>query len=87
MAEAGFKGHEADTMTGVLLPAGTPKAIVERMHAELGKIVSSPDFKERLKALGTDETPVMSAADLSAWLKNETARWRRIIEFTGVRAD
>ncbi|MBI2296158.1 MAG: tripartite tricarboxylate transporter substrate binding protein [Betaproteobacteria bacterium] len=72
---------------GMLVLAGTPKLIADRMHAEIGKIVSSPDFKARLVALGTDETPVMSPAELSAWLKNETARWRRIIELTGIRAD
>lgn len=72
---------------GMLAPAGTPKPVVDRMHAELGKIMSSPDFKATLVKLGTDETPVMSQAELGAWLKNETARWKRIIELTGIRAD
>jgi tripartite-type tricarboxylate transporter receptor subunit TctC len=71
----------------MLAPAGTPKPIADRMHAELAKIVGSPDFKATLMKLGTDETPVMSIAELGAWLRNETARWRRIIEMTGVRAD
>ena len=72
---------------GMLAPAGTPKPVVDRMHAELGRIMSSPDFKATLVKLGTDETPAMSQADLGAWLKNETARWKRIIGLTGIRAD
>jgi tripartite-type tricarboxylate transporter receptor subunit TctC len=72
---------------GMLVPAGTPKPIANRVHTEIAKIVTSPEFKARLVALGTDETPVMSTAELSAWLQDETARWRRIIEFTGIRAD
>lgn len=88
IAEAlNIRDYNITVTFGMLAPAGVPKPIVDRMHAELGKIVSSPDFKSRLVALGTDETPVMSAAELSAWLRNETARWRRIIEFTGIRAD
>ena len=72
---------------GMLAPVGTPKPVMDRMHAEIGKIVSSPDFKSRLALLGTDETPLMSTAELGAWLRNETARWKRIIELTDIRAD
>ncbi len=72
---------------GMLVPAGVPKPVAERLHAEIGKILNSADFKARLVALGTDDTPPMSQAGLSAWLNNETARWKRIIELTGIRAD
>lgn len=72
---------------GMLVPAGVPKPVAERLHAEIGKILNSADFKARLVSLGTDDTPPMSQADLSAWLKNETARWKRIIELTGIHAD
>ena len=71
----------------MLALSGTPKPVMDRMHAEIGKIVSSPDFKSRLALLGTDETPMMSTAELGAWLRNETERWKRIIELTGIRAD
>ncbi|MGH8620529.1 MAG: Bug family tripartite tricarboxylate transporter substrate binding protein [Burkholderiales bacterium] len=82
-----IRDYDITVTFGMLAPAGTPKPIVDRMHAELGRIVSSPDFKATLTKLGTDETPVMSLADLGAWLRNETARWRRIVELTGIRAD
>jgi tripartite-type tricarboxylate transporter receptor subunit TctC len=82
-----IRDYDITVTFGMLAPAGTPKAVVDRMHAELNKIVASQEFKARLVQLGTDETPVMSLADLSAWLKTETARWRRIIEYTGIRAE
>jgi tripartite-type tricarboxylate transporter receptor subunit TctC len=82
-----IRDYDITVTFGMLAPAGTPKPVVDRMHAELAKIVSSPEFKATLAKLGTDETPVMSMADLGAWLRNETARWRRIIELTGIRAD
>lgn len=82
-----IRDYDITVTFGMLAPAGAPKAIVERMQAELNKIVTSPEFKARLVALGTDQTPVMSLPALSAWLKNETERWRRIIQFTGIRAE
>jgi hypothetical protein len=50
-------------------------------------IVTSADFKETLAKPGTDEMPVMSQADLSAWLNTETARWKRIIDLTKIHGD
>jgi len=82
-----IRDYDITVTFGMLAPAGTPKPVAERMHAEMGKILSSQDFKSMLVKLGTDETPVTSLADLGAWLKNETARWNRIVEFTGIRAD
>ena len=54
MAEAGFKGHEAETMQGMLLPAGTPKAIVDKLYSTTARIMSSRDVKERIVDMGFD---------------------------------
>jgi tripartite-type tricarboxylate transporter receptor subunit TctC len=72
---------------GMLLPAGVPKPVVDRLHSEIASILNSADFKATLAKLGTDETPVMSQADLSAWLNTETARWKRIIDLTKIYGD
>lgn len=82
-----IRDYDITVTFGMLAPAGTPKPVMDRIHAEIGKIVSSPDFKSRLVLLGTDETPLMSVTELGAWLRNETARWKRIIELTDIRAD
>jgi tripartite-type tricarboxylate transporter receptor subunit TctC len=52
MAEAGVAGHEADTLTSVLAPAGTPKEIIDLLHREIAAIVALPDVKEKLTSLG-----------------------------------
>ncbi|HEY7744540.1 MAG TPA: tripartite tricarboxylate transporter substrate binding protein [Burkholderiales bacterium] len=72
---------------GMLVPAGAPKPMVDRLHAEIANILNSADFKAALAKLGTDQTPVMSQADLNAWLNTETARWRRIIDLTHIYGD
>ena len=88
IAEAlNIRDYNITVTFGMLVPAGTPKPIADRLHAEIARIMTSPDFRARLESMGTDETPVMSPVELSAWLKSETDRWRRVIEFTGIRAD
>jgi tripartite-type tricarboxylate transporter receptor subunit TctC len=52
IAEAGFPGQEADTLLGVLAPAGTPKEIIDLLHREIVRTVALPDVKEHLDAIG-----------------------------------
>jgi len=54
VAEAGLPNFEVTTWYGILAPAGTPKAIVTRLNAELVKAMHAPDLKERLAAMATD---------------------------------
>ena len=51
-AEQGIKGQDADTLTGIVAPAGTPKEIVDLLYREIAKIAAQPDVKERLTVLG-----------------------------------
>src|SRR4029079_923652 len=52
MAEAGVAGQEADTLTGIVAPAGTPKEIVEQLQRDIAKVVAQPDIKTKLDTLG-----------------------------------
>ena len=52
LAEQGVKDQEADTLTGIVAPAGTPKEIVDQLYREIARIVAQPDVKERLTVLG-----------------------------------
>lgn len=72
---------------GIMAPASTPRQIIDRVHAEIGKVVRSAEFKSRLAALGYDETPLMTPKELREWLRVETARWARIVRLTGIRAE
>jgi len=78
MSEAGVAGQEADTLQGVLVPAATPREIVDTLHREIVKIVAMPDVKERFDALGFD--PIANTPDeFSARIKNEIGRWAKVI--------
>jgi tripartite-type tricarboxylate transporter receptor subunit TctC len=77
--ELGFKGQEAETMTGVFVPAGTPKAIVDKLHAEFVAVVNDPDIKAKLLQAGV-EAEGNSQADFAAYNKAEVAKWKKVIE-------
>jgi tripartite-type tricarboxylate transporter receptor subunit TctC len=84
MSEAGFPGQEADTLQGVLVPAGTPKEIVDRLHREIVKAVALPDVKERFDTLGFD--PIANTPDeFAARIKQEIARWAKVIREANIQ--
>ena len=77
--ELGIKGQEAETMAGVFAPAGTPKAIVERLQKEISAIVAQPDIKAKLATLGV-EGGGMSTADFVTYIKTDIAKWKKVID-------
>ena len=86
MAEAGFTGQESDTLQGMLVPAGTPKAVVQQLHAAVAKILAQPDVKERVVALGFDiiaSTP----AQFTAQVKNEVEKWGKVVKDAGIKVE
>ena len=78
LEELGIRGQEAETMTGVFVPAGTPPAIVQRLQREISAIVNAPDVKARLLELGI-EPEGNSSADFTSYVKVEVAKWRKVI--------
>jgi tripartite-type tricarboxylate transporter receptor subunit TctC len=77
--EMGIKDMEAETMTGVFVPAGTPKDIVDLLQKEIATVVKSPDISARLLELGVvpeGDTP----AEFAAYVKADMAKWKRVIE-------
>jgi tripartite-type tricarboxylate transporter receptor subunit TctC len=78
MAEATGTGLEADIVTGLVAPAGTPSGIIDLLHRTIAKIVAPRDFNDRLLALGFD--PVASTPDQFAdWIRDEIAKWAKVI--------
>ena len=78
VAESGYPGFEVNSWVGLLAPAGTPKAIVDRLQSEIAKILASPDFAARLNEQGLKgigSTP----AEFAATLKREQAKWTRLV--------
>jgi len=77
--EIGIKDEEAETMTGVFVPAGTPKAIVDLLQKEIHEFVNRPDIKKRILDLGVTpegDTP----AHFAGYVKDEVVKWKRVIE-------
>ena len=86
MAEAGVPDQESDTLTGVVVPAGTPKEIIDRWHDEIARIVALPDVKQRLQDLGFDpvaDTP----AHFGERIKTEIAKWAKVVHDANIKAD
>jgi tripartite-type tricarboxylate transporter receptor subunit TctC len=77
--EFGIKNQDAETMTGVFVPAGTPKAVVDLLQKEISAVVNSPDIKARLLEAGV-EAEGNSQADFAAYVRAEVAKWRKVIE-------
>ncbi|MBR1266077.1 tripartite tricarboxylate transporter substrate binding protein [Bradyrhizobium sp. AUGA SZCCT0222] len=85
-AEQGIKDHEADTITGVLAPAGTPKEIVDLLYREIAKAVGQPDVKERLTALGFK--PVANRPEeFGARIKLEMEKWGKVVRDAKLRIE
>jgi tripartite-type tricarboxylate transporter receptor subunit TctC len=85
--ESGWKDFEVTSTFGVLVPAGTPKEIVARLNAELGKIVQDPQAKEQFLTQGVFALPPQAPDKAGERLQAEIARWAKVIEETGIKAD
>jgi tripartite-type tricarboxylate transporter receptor subunit TctC len=79
VAEAGVPTYEAINWWGIMAPAGTPAAVIERLHKEIGIVQSSPDVQKQLAAEGA-EVVRMSSAEFGAFMENETAKWERVVK-------
>ena len=84
--EAGLTGYEAGTWYGLLVPTGTPKEIVTRLHTESVKLLKMPDVKERLNAAGFDLIG-NSPEQFAAYIRSEIDKWAKVVRASGARAD
>jgi len=86
VAEAGVPGFEATTWHGVLVPAGTPAAIIDRLNIEINRMLQLPDVRERLTALGAEiigGTP----KEFADHIQHEIPKWAKVIKDAGVRLE
>jgi tripartite-type tricarboxylate transporter receptor subunit TctC len=85
VAESGYKGVEASTWFGLLVPAKTPAPIVARLSAEASRVLGRPDMRERLASAGEEVTPGPEA--FAALLKADIAKWGKIVRDAGVKVE
>ena len=85
-AEQGITDQDADTLTGIVAPAGTPKEIVDLLYREIARIVAQPDVKERLTVLGF--RPVANTPDeFGARIKLEIDKWGKVVHDAKLRIE
>jgi tripartite-type tricarboxylate transporter receptor subunit TctC len=86
VAESGVPGYEVTAWYGVSAPAKTPRAIVDRLHAEIVRADNSPDLRERLTTQGADPihlTPEQS----TVYIQNEIAKWAKVIKAADIKGE
>ena len=85
MAEATGTALEADIVTGLVAPAGTPRAIIDLLQRAIGEIIAPREFRDRLLGLGFD--PVASTPEhFAAWIETEIAKWGKVIRDGAISA-
>jgi tripartite-type tricarboxylate transporter receptor subunit TctC len=86
LSEAGLPDQEADTMIGIIVPAGTPKPVVDLLHRETEKAFSQPDVKEKLVALGFDSV-VSTPEEFSKRIRIEIPKWAKVIKDANIKPE
>ena len=86
LAEAGVPGYDVSAWFGVLAPAGTPREIVQRLNAEIRKVIEAPEVRERWAKTGV-QVQSGSPEQFAEFLKSEVARWAGVVRDAGIRPD
>ena len=84
MIEAGVPGYTAVTWNGILAPAATPRDVVARLNDAIAKVLRTPEMGQKFAAIGQDVL-VSTPEEFSAFLREETTKWRRTIEAAGLK--
>jgi tripartite-type tricarboxylate transporter receptor subunit TctC len=83
---AGLKGFDASSWFGLFAPAGTPRAIVDKIQADVAKALALPEVRERFLAQGAD--PGGNTPDqFAAFIRAETDKWTRVVKFSNAKVD
>ena len=85
VAEQGYPGFEALTWFGLMAPAGTPAAILDRMNTEVNRALTAGETKQRLDSMGFAPDP-RSRADFAAYLRTEVTKWAEVVRVSGATA-
>ncbi len=86
MAEVGFKGHESVTITGMLVPVGTPAVIVKRLYTEANRIMHLPDVTAKVLDMGADVI-VSTPEQFTAQIRQEVPKWAKVIKASHIKVE
>jgi len=86
VSEAGVPGYEAGIWLGLMAPAATPKPILERLNAEVGRIIQAPEVKENWMKQGA--VPMSMTLDqFDRFLRDEIVKWAKVVKISGAKVD
>jgi tripartite-type tricarboxylate transporter receptor subunit TctC len=86
IAEAGLPGYESTQWFGVLAPAGTPRAIIDRLHKDITAGLRSAEAKQHLAGEGAIVV-ASTPAEFAAYLRSETEKWARVVKAAGIKPE
>lgn len=87
LAEAGVPNLDFTEWYGVVVPTGTPEAIVSKLSSEIGKVLQMPEIRQRLAARGFDPASSAAPQEFADLIKDEQKKWALTVKLSGVRVD
>ena len=87
VAESGIPGFDTATWSGLYLPAAASRDVIRRVHADITKIQTAPEFRKRMLDQGIDQSEFDTPEKHAAFLKSETVKWSKVIREAGVKAE
>ena len=86
IAESGLTGFEVKSWNGVVVPTGTPKEIIARLNTEIVRILRQPELREKFLVQGVELVPT-TPEEFGAFIKQDIAKWAKVIQLSGARAE
>jgi tripartite-type tricarboxylate transporter receptor subunit TctC len=86
ISEAGVPGYQVTNWWGIVVPAGTPRSVIDRLHHDLTAVVASTETKKRFEAEGAEPLS-MSPDEFGRFIAAETVKWARVVKDAGIRAE
>ena len=86
IGEAGVPNYEATIWLGIMAPKGTPRAIVDKLNAEISRVVNLPDVKQQWAVQGA-EPMVMTPAEFDAYLRKDIEKWANVVKVSGAKVE
>ncbi len=87
LLEQGFPANQSSSWQGILVPAGTPPAIVDKLHAAILKAGANPEVKKRMAEAGTIAVTSASPEEFKAYIQADSAKWTEVIKVTGAKPE